>query len=108
MRKTIVAGCLLALCFNFSTMAAKEKTVELRIIETTDVHGAFFPYDFINRKPRAGSLARVSSYVGRMREKYGKNVILLENGDILQGQPVNYFSNYIDTLDHNVAADVIN
>lgn len=108
MRKTIVAGCLLALCFNFCTMAAKEKTVELRIIETTDVHGAFFPYDFINRKPRAGSLARVSSYVGRMREKYGKNVILLENGDILQGQPVNYFSNYIDTLDHNVAADVIN
>lgn len=104
----MVAGCFLALCFNFSTMSAKEKTVELRIIETTDVHGAFFPYDFINRKPKAGSLARISTYVNRMRNEYGKNVILLENGDILQGQPVNYFSNYIDTLDTNVAADVVN
>ncbi len=108
MNQTILAGCLCALCFNFSPMLAKVKTVKLKFVETTDVHGSFFPYDFINRKPKAGSLARVSSYVNRLRATYGKNVILLENGDILQGQPVNYFSNYIDTLNHNVAADIIN
>lgn len=108
MNKTLVAGCLCALCFNFGQMTAKENTVNLQFIETTDVHGSFFPYDFINRKPKAGSLARVSSYVSRMRTTHGKNVILLENGDILQGQPVNYFSNFIDTLNHNVAADIIN
>ncbi len=72
------------------------------------MHGSFFPYDFINRKPKAGSLARVSSYVNRLRAEYGENVILLENGDILQGQPVTYYSNYIDTLSHNIAADLIN
>lgn len=99
----------MSLCFlNCNMVQAKSKTVTIKIVETTDVHGAFFPYDFINRKPRAGSLARVSSYVNRLRIKYDNNVILLDNGDILQGQPVTYFSNYIDTTSHNIAADLVN
>ena len=69
---------------------AKNKTIDLRIIQTSDVHGSFFPYDFINRRPKAGSLARVTTYVDSLREKYGKNLILLDNGDILQGQPICY------------------
>ena len=40
---------------------ATEKTVSLRFIETSDVHGSFFPYDFTNRKPRQGSMARVNN-----------------------------------------------
>jgi 2',3'-cyclic-nucleotide 2'-phosphodiesterase/3'-nucleotidase len=109
MKKKFLAGCILALCFlNCNMLQAKGKTVTIKIVETTDVHGSFFPYDFINRKPKAGSLARVSSYINRLRAEHGKNVILLENGDILQGQPVTYYSNYIDTLSHNIAADLIN
>ncbi|MBM6993599.1 MAG: bifunctional metallophosphatase/5'-nucleotidase [Prevotella sp.] len=107
MRKTILAGCLLALCF-FNGSMAKKKTVTLKIVETSDVHGAFFPYDFINHKPMAGSLARVSTYLNRERAIYGSNLILLENGDILQGQPMSYFSNYIDTLSPNIGAEVVN
>lgn len=53
-------------------------------------------------------MARVSSYVKEQRSIHGENVILLENGDILQGQPTNYFWNYIDTQDENIAASVIN
>lgn len=87
---------------------AQNKTVKLRVIETSDVHGSFFPYDFIQRKPKKGSLARVSSYVDSLRTIYGKNLILIENGDILQGQPTCYFYNYINTKDRNIAADIIN
>lgn len=92
----------------YSMATAKEKNITLRIIETSDVHGSFFPYDFINRKPKAGSLARVSNYVNKLRREYGQQVILLDNGDILQGQPTCYFSNYIDTLNTNIAADFMN
>lgn len=109
MKKINLAGCLLALCLlNCNMILAKGKTVTLKIVETTDVHGAFFPYDFINRQSKDGTLARVSSYINRQRAEYGENLILLENGDILQGQPVTYYSNYIDTLNHNIAADLIN
>jgi 5'-nucleotidase family protein len=87
---------------------ATEKTVSLRFIETSDVHGNFFPYDFTNRKPRQGSMARVSSYVKQLRKQYGNNIVLLDNGDILQGQPTSYFYNYVATNDINIAAEVIN
>ena len=85
-----------------------EKKVTLRFIETSDVHGSFFPYDFTNRKPRVGSMARISSYVKQLRKQYGNNVVLLDNGDILQGQPTSYFYNYVATNEPNIAAQVIN
>ena len=87
---------------------ATEKKVTLRFIETSDVHGSFFPYDFTNRKPRVGSMARISSYVKQLRKQYGNNVVLLDNGDILQGQPTSYFYNYVATNESNIAAQVIN
>ena len=87
---------------------AKTKTVKLRIIETSDVHGCFFPYDFINRRPTKGSMARVSSYIKELRKTYGENLLIFDNGDILQGQPTCYYCNYINTDLENVAAKVIN
>ncbi len=90
------------------TMTAKNKTVTIKVIETSDVHGCFFPYDFINRRPMKGSLARVMTYVKELRQEYGKNVILVDNGDILQGQPTCYYCNYVKPEIPNVAAEVIN
>lgn len=100
--------CLMALCCHTSTMAQTTETVTLRIIETSDVHGSFFPYDFINRKPKKGSLARVSTYVDSLRAIYGKNLLLFDNGDILQGQPTCYYCNFVKPEIENVAAKVIN
>ncbi|OFQ21008.1 bifunctional metallophosphatase/5'-nucleotidase [Prevotella sp. HMSC073D09] len=84
------------------------QNVEIKVIQTSDVHGSFFPYDFINRRDKKGSLARVSSYVNEMRKKYGKNVILLDNGDILQGQPTCYYCNFVKPTMPNLAASVVN
>ena len=105
--KQVFAALLLALTINSPAMA-QQRTVKLRVIETSDVHGSFFPYDFINRKPKAGTLARVSSYVNDLRKTYKDYLILLENGDILQGQPTCYYYNYVNTQARNVASDVVN
>ena len=94
--------------FSLTMTAKPAKTVTLRLIETSDVHGAFFPYDFIERRPMRGSMARVSSYVKKQRKQYGKNLLLLDNGDILQGQPTCYYTNYVKTDQPNIAAEVIN
>ncbi len=85
-----------------------EKTVSLRIVETSDVHGHFFPYDFIEAKPLQGTLARVNTYVNRLRKTYGDRLLLLDNGDILQGQPLCYWSNYVVTDEENIAASIVN
>lgn len=95
-------------CLGHMTMNAKNKTIELKVVETSDVHGCFFPYDFMERKPLKGTLTRVSSYVNRLRQTHGNRVLLVDNGDILQGQPICYFSNFIDRESPNVAAEVTN
>ncbi|RXE70736.1 bifunctional metallophosphatase/5'-nucleotidase [Muribaculaceae bacterium Isolate-002 (NCI)] len=84
---------------------AASRTVEIKLIETSDVHGNYYPEDFINRTPSAGSLARVCSYVDSVRGAIGKeHVVLLDNGDILQGQPTVYYYNFIDTASVHIAS----
>lgn len=84
------------------------KTIRLSVIETSDVHGHFFPYDFVEGKEIKGTLARANTYIKRIRKDYGERLLLLDNGDILQGQPTCYWSNYVATDEENVAASVIN
>ena len=106
MKKTylIVAFTLLL----SATLFSKEKEITIKIVETSDVHGSFFPYDFITRRDVGGSLARAMTFVKNLREEYGKNVLLLDNGDILQGQPVCYYYNYVVPEKTNIVAKVIN
>lgn len=85
----------------------RPRTVNLRIIETSDVHGCFYPYDFINRTAKGGSLARVYAYVEKLRRDYGRNLILLDNGDLLQGQPTCYYYNFIKTDEPHPAARML-
>ena len=108
MRNYLSAAILAFLILVPMLATAKKKTVTIKVIETSDVHGCFFPYDFINRRPLKGSMARVMTYVRQQRERYGKNVILVDNGDILQGQPTCYYCNYVKPEIPNVAAEVIN
>ncbi|MCM1079055.1 MAG: bifunctional metallophosphatase/5'-nucleotidase [Bacteroidales bacterium] len=99
----------LTICLFIPTiMQAKKQTVTLHIIETSDVHGCFFPWDFINKRPMKGTLARVSTYINKVRNDNPDGVILLENGDIMQGQPINYFYNYINSDNINIAAQCVN
>ena len=80
---------------------------DLKVIYTTDVHGNFFPYNFITRTPGNGSLARVSTYVDSLRNTLGHDkIILLDNGDILQGQPTAYYYNFIDTVTPHIVSRI--
>jgi len=97
------------LCSTLAVTGQTSKTVRLKVIETSDVHGHFFPYDFMERKPLKGTLVRANTYINKEREKFGKeNLLLIDNGDILQGQPCVYWSNYVMPEDENLAARVIN
>jgi 2',3'-cyclic-nucleotide 2'-phosphodiesterase/3'-nucleotidase len=84
------------------------QTITLKIIATTDVHGAFFPYDFIYDKKAKTSLAQVLTFVKQQREIKDQEVILLDNGDILQGQPVVYYYNFEAVDKTNICAQVMN
>lgn len=98
---------LLLICFALA-LPAQERQVKLKIVETSDLHGNFYPYNFIAQREWAGSLARVDAFVQKQRETYKENLILVDNGDILQGQPSAYYYNYIDTLSTHLCAEMMN
>lgn len=99
---------VLALGVTSPAYASQDGEVTLKLIETSDVHGCYFSYDFISMKPRKGGLTCVSSFVKEQREQYGDGVVLMDNGDILQGQPIAYYYNYIDTTSVHVTSAMLN
>lgn len=50
--------------------------MKLKVVQTSDIHGNYYPYDFIRRREATGSLARVHALVQ-------KNVRLMAKSDSL-------------------------
>ncbi|RLD61337.1 MAG: bifunctional metallophosphatase/5'-nucleotidase [Bacteroidetes bacterium] len=98
MKKILFTFNLLLLSL-FISFNVNSQTVNIKIIETSDIHGHIFPYDFVNDTALHASQAQVSEYVKQERAKKNQEVVLLDNGDILQGQPLVYYYNFekIDT-----------
>ena len=88
-----------------------EKTVQLKFITTSDIHGAIFQYDFIENEVTSSSLAQVFTYITEQRQNPDQEIILLDNGDILQGQPIVFYSNHHYSINKNfnhICAQVMN
>ena len=60
----MVLCALLAMTF---TLSAQSKSVDLTFIETSDIHGSIYPYNFITAKPAGTSLAQVASLIKEER-----------------------------------------
>jgi 2',3'-cyclic-nucleotide 2'-phosphodiesterase/3'-nucleotidase len=84
----------LILFFVVYTTSLLAQTVNIKFIETTDEHGAIFPYNFTNGKETNHSLAQFYTYVKEERAEKNQDVILLSGGDWLQGTPVVYYYNF--------------
>ena len=92
-----------------TTLSAKPREIRFKILETTDVHGNYFPYDYLNQEPGKGSLIRAYSFVKAQRQLMKpQHVLLLDAGDILQGQPSAYYYNFMDTVSQHACASVLN
>ena len=80
-----------------SIQGCTPKSDELHIVTTGDVHGRFLSVDFSSDRPQS-SLEAVNIYTDSLRRCFGRdNVLLLDAGDILQGDNMAYYFNYVDT-----------
>ncbi|PEI04750.1 2',3'-cyclic-nucleotide 2'-phosphodiesterase [Pantoea agglomerans] len=76
---------LLALSVSVATQAA---TVDLRILETTDLHSNMMDFDYYKDTPTAKfGLVRTATLIHAARQEV-KNSLLVDNGDIIQGSPL--------------------
>ncbi len=69
--------------------AAKAERVTVTILETSDLHGHLLPWDYQRARPSDDGLARIASRVAAIR-KETSNVLLLDNGDTIQGTPIEF------------------
>lgn len=84
----------------------QEKTI--RIVATSDVHGALFPYDFLNDTPGGSSLAAVETFLDSLRSLADANLVLLDNGDLIQGTVTAYYANFVQKGHTNLFSRVMN
>lgn len=76
---------LLALSLSTALHAA---TVDLRLLETTDLHSNMMDFDYYKDMPTEKfGLVRTASLIHAARQEV-KNSVLVDNGDIIQGSPL--------------------
>lgn len=81
---------------------AQANQAHLRILETTDLHVAVFAYDYYGDTPNnTMGLARTASIIDSIRAEAG-NSMLVDNGDIIQGNPMGDYIAYEKGLEDNV------
>jgi len=59
----------------------------LYILQSTDIHGHIYPYDYLNEEEASWGLAKISTIVNKYR-KLHDHVILVDCGDMIQGTPL--------------------
>ncbi len=79
---------LLASLIALTTSTAQAATVDLRVLETTDLHSNMMDFDYYKDKPTEKfGLVRTASLIEAARQQ-ATNSVLVDNGDLIQGSPL--------------------
>ncbi|HTK56464.1 MAG TPA: metallophosphoesterase, partial [Gemmatimonadales bacterium] len=77
------------------TPLAAQDTAHVVLVSTTDIHGHATGWDFIEGRPFPGGLTRAASVIDSLRAKYPGQVVLVDAGDLLAGDPFDaYFAGH--------------
>jgi 2',3'-cyclic-nucleotide 2'-phosphodiesterase/3'-nucleotidase len=90
-RSLIVIGLLAAAV----PLAAAQDTAHVVIVATTDVHGHATAWDYVQERPAPWGLVRAATIVDSLRRLHPGGVVLVDAGDLLQGNP---FATYFATV----------
>ena len=84
----IGASSVLALSCNRMAFAKSDNQVDLRIIGTTDIHSFLTDFDYYKDAPTEKfGFTRSASLIRQARAEV-KNSVLVDNGDLIQGNPI--------------------
>ena len=107
-RRFSISGMLLLSILGYQAAAAsKDKRIVVTIVSTNDVHGKYFDSLYVRNESNPTSYANVSSFVNNLRSE-GKDPVLIDVGDNLQGDNAAYYFNNVDTAEVHILPRVLN
>jgi 2',3'-cyclic-nucleotide 2'-phosphodiesterase (5'-nucleotidase family) len=83
-------------------------TAHIVIVATTDVHGRVLGWDYVGDAEAPGGLARAAAIVETLRARHPGRVVLLDAGDLLQGNPFATFFAGQDRRQPHPVVDALN
>lgn len=108
MKKNTTLICATLAAAMLTSCSSRPQEADIVVLYTTDVHGAYLTWDIRQNAPARTSMANVCTYVNQQRSAHPDQLLLLDTGDMLQGQPSMYYYNYIDTTSIHAAAAAYN
>src|SRR5260370_12077732 len=62
-------------------------TAHIVVVATTDIHGRVLGWDYVRDAATPGGLSRAATALETLRARYPSNLILVDAGDLLHGNP---------------------
>ncbi len=84
----------LGLSVLISIFSLQGQEIQIQILSTTDMHGRILPTDTYSLQPMNHGWAKIATLIKEERAK-NPNTILLDAGDTIQGEPINYVKTFI-------------
>jgi 2',3'-cyclic-nucleotide 2'-phosphodiesterase/3'-nucleotidase len=99
---------VLAAAFAFARTGSAQDTAHVVVVATTDVHGRVYHWDYQRDVEAPWGLTRAATIVDSLRNAYPGSVVVLDAGDLIQGEPfAAYFATESPAVTHPVV-DALN
>jgi 2',3'-cyclic-nucleotide 2'-phosphodiesterase / 3'-nucleotidase / 5'-nucleotidase len=100
---------MLSLLTAFTLVSAPvQDTAHLVLVATTDVHGHATDWDYLEGKPFPGGFTRVATIVDSLRSRYPGQVVVMDAGDIIQGDPFATYFGRVSPREPNPVIEAMN
>jgi len=83
-------------------------TAHIVIVATTDIHGRVFGWDYVRDAAAPGGLSRAATAIETLRGRYPGTLVLVDAGDLLQGNPFATFFARYDKRQPQPVVDALN
>jgi 2',3'-cyclic-nucleotide 2'-phosphodiesterase/3'-nucleotidase/5'-nucleotidase len=100
---------MLSLLATFALLAGPvQDTAHIVLVATTDVHGHATDWDYVRGRPFPGGLTRVATIVDSLKARHPGQVVLVDAGDLIQGDPFATYFARVAPRDPNPIIEAMN
>ena len=88
--------------------AAAQDSLHVVVVSTTDIHGRVTAWDYVADREAPWGLDRAATVIDSLRKAYPGQVVVVDAGDLIQGEPFAAYFASVRPADPNPVVDALN